>query len=61
MSALIDFLAVDGQGTFRTFGIPCGADLPAEEYDPVAEVGAVLRGQNLTELALYLLRVTSFA
>ena len=48
-----------GQGTFVAFRAPCCADLPSEEDDPVAEVGAFLRGEDLAELALYLFRVFS--
>ena len=48
---------MDRQGAFLAFGLSCGADLPAEEDDPVAEVVALLRGEDQPQLALHLFRV----
>ena len=53
----VEFPAVQGQGTFRTVGIPGGAAVPAEEDDPVAEIAAFLRREDGAQLLLHLLRL----
>ena len=53
----IPFLTMHGKGTFLAFGIPCGADLSAEQHDPMTEIAAFFRGQDLAQLPLHLLRL----
>ena len=48
---------MDRQGTFLAFGLPGGADLPAKQHDPVAEVVALLRREDGPQLPLHLFRL----
>ena len=48
------------QRTTIAFWTAGSADLPTEPYDPVAEIAAFLRGQDLTQLAFYFFRLFAF-
>ena len=53
----IERMAEHGQGTFPTFGVPGGAAVTSEEYDPVTEIAAFLRRKDRPELLLHLFRL----
>ena len=55
-SSRIKFSAVHAQRTLTTLGRPCSADIPTEEDNAVAEITALLRGQDLPQLPFNLLR-----
>ena len=53
----IKFFAVHGKGAFLAFGISCGAAVPTEQNDPMAEIAALLRREDLAQLLLHLFRI----
>lgn len=53
----IELFTVHGQRAFAAHGIPGGAAVPAKEDDPVAEVRAFLRGEDLAQLLLHFFRL----
>ena len=57
----IIFFAKHGQGAFVAAGALGGAAIPAEQDDPVAEIGAFLRRKNGAQLLFHLLRLLALA
>ena len=45
--------AIGSKGTLSTLGVSGGADLSSKEHDSMAEVAALFRGEDLTELLLH--------
>ena len=56
----IELMAEHGQGTFPASGVPGGAAVTSEEYDPVTEIAAFLRRKDRPELLLHLFRLLAF-
>ena len=56
----IHFPAMDRKWTFLAFGFSGGTDFPAKQDDPMTEIVALLRGQNLAELTFHLFRLLAF-
>ena len=56
----IELMAEHGHRTFPTFGVPGGAAVTSEEYDPVTEIAAFIRRKDRPELLLYLFRLLAF-
>jgi hypothetical protein len=55
-----EFFAVHCQRTFAALRISGDAGIPAEQHDPMAEIGAFFRRENGTELLLYFFRLFAF-
>jgi len=51
------FLAIHTQRTDAALGISGGAGVSTEKHDSVAEIGAFLRGEDFSQLLLYLFRL----
>ena len=58
---LYKFLAVHTKGTIAAFGVSGGAGISAEQHDPMAEIGAFLRGEDFAKLLLYLFRLLALS
>ena len=52
-----EFFAQAAQRTFAAFWGTGNTNFPTEQHDPVAEIGAFLRGEYLSQLLLHLFRV----
>lgn len=55
----IELLAEHGQWAFSAFWISCGAAITPKKDDTVAEITALFRGQDFSQLLFYLFGVFS--